>query len=774
MLKQFIRNFFKQKTVGMLNICSLSLGIMVSVIVGLWAITEFSFDDFHTNGDRIYRSLVNVRLNTVEETLPSTFKPLGKEAEDQIPDIEAMCRMQIQDMEIWIDNKVYPGNKIILTDDNFFTFFSFSLIDGNAKEALSAPEKVIISEAAATKYFPTENAIGKTIKYRGKDFNVAGIMKNILRNSHLQADLVFPFLKNWDENWGDSDNYYTYFLVKEGTDFPALNRQLSDILGNGLDFFKQVGASVYLELLKDMHFSSGVRNDGIVKGSKPLTIIFVFTAFVILILSCINFANLFVSTSFIRTKVIGIKKSQGASKASLVKEFYFETACYVIISIAVAIFLAIGSLPVFNQFTNSNLIIDFASPQLYIVLGVLLVFTVLLAGSFPALYMTKFGVIETLQSKFRGARISIFQKILIISQLSVSIVLLIIVSFMYKQVDFMISQDLGFDKENVIYVVGRDDFGEKYEEFRDELMKEPSITNISMKNSLPTDWVQGWTFKKQGAELESVMEVCRVKPDYFDFFDMKIITGENPFYLADADSLETCVINETAVRLLDMDDPVDKIIMANGRQLIVKGVVQDAQTRSFHRPIDPQVYFKLPDGYHSILFFKVKGDPARAINAIKNKWHESVPNIPFEYSYLDETYKKLYTAETNAGKVLIYAMSITFLITIAGLFAMAYYSIQRRIKEIGLRKVNGATIKDLLLLLNRDFVIWVAISFIIACPISYYCMEMWLDDFTVKTPLSFWVFLLVGLLAFLVALLTVSYQTWRVATMNPVRALKDE
>jgi putative ABC transport system permease protein len=399
---------------------------------------------------------------------------------------------------------------------------------------------------------------------------------------------------------------------------------------------------------------------------------------------------------------------------------------------------------------------------------------VLLAGTFPALYMTNFNPIQTLGGKFKGKNISLFQKSLIIIQFTASIALLIVVSFMQKQVQFVVNHDLGFDKENVIYVQGRDHFSSNYDAFRDELLKDPSISDITLKNSLPTNWMQGWGINNTGSSDVMVMEMNYVKPNYFDFMDMKIIEGENPFYLESNDSIIPVIINESALKLLKLKNPVNQIIIANGYQrMVVKGVMRNANIRSLRDEIDPQVYMKLERNTWRPVFFKVTGDPQRAIDVIRAKWEELEPDYPFEYHFLDDTYKDLYASEMNAEKVLAFAMLITFIISVAGLFAMAFYVTQRRIKEIGLRKVNGATLKDLLLLLNKDFVVWVLISFLIAMPVAYFGLQSWLDGFTVKTSLSIWIFLLVGIIAMAVALLTTSFQTWKVATMNPVKTLKN-
>ena len=774
-MKQFIHNFRKQRTVGLLNICSLSLGIMVSVIVGLWAINELSFDRFHKNKDRIYRSVLGLTQNGNFIQSSGMFRALGEQAKEELPVIEDMCRVVIRNNDITVDNVLHTGIQTFMADSNFFAFFTFPLREGDLHQVLSSPDRVVISETAALAYFPQQNPVGQVIKFEGRDFAVSGVMKDIPKNSSLQTDFVFSFAGRYaDMKWGDNDSYVTFFLLREGVLPGALEDPLTQLSYHNFEPYKSMGITISLESLSDMHFTSMFFDD-VVKGNKSLVMVFILTALVILVISCINFANLFVSTSFIRAKAIGIRKTVGAKKLNLIREFYWETACYVLVSIGVGLVLVTLVMPVFNNFTQANLTLDFSTPQLYFFLAALSFFVVLLAGSFPALYMTRFNVIETLSGKFKGKKISFFQKSLVITQFTASITLLMVVAFMQKQVNYVISYDLGFNREYVMYVHGRQYFEQNYKAIEGEFLQEPSITNVARKNVLPTDWTQGWGIKRipSGDALPVMMEMCRVSPNYFDFFEMKIVAGENPFFLES--SLETdVVINETAARLLGYEHPVGEMIAQDGGdgRYTIRGVVRDAYTKSLHKEVDPQVYLRLnDDGNWNAVFFKINGDPQRAISFIEQKWKEREADYPFEYHFLDDTYQQLYTSELNSGKVLSFAMLITLMITVAGLFAMAYYATQRRVREIAIRKVYGATIKDIFMLLNKDFVLWVAIAFMMACPVAYYGLYKWLEGFVVKTALNVWIFLAVGAVAFLITLLTTGYQTWKAATENPVKAI---
>lgn len=788
-MKQFIRNFNKQKVVGTLNICSLSLSIMVSIVVGLWAINELTYDNFYPDGDRMYRVVQNFELNGKPIRAATSFKPLGEIAEKELPSIEKMCRIVSRTMGVTFHNMVHFGVPSLVTDHNFFSFFGFPLKEGDIETAFSGTNNAIITESAARKYFPDEDPIGQRIVSHGYDFFISGIMYDIPRNSHIQAEVILPMFgsfKSWE--WDSGFYYDTYFILSHSADLNLIGERLTQINKAGAgDFLKNAYNEVGLELVRDIHFSKTEPGfDNAVKGDKSFLQILVFTALVILIIGCINFTNLFISTAFIRARSIGIKKSQGAGRRTLILEFYKETAVYVFISVVGGLLLAMLTLPVFNNYTGSTTVLDFYNPQLYVFLFCLIIVTILIAGSFPAFRMTKFGIIETIGGKFRGKKMSAFQKALVIIQFTSSISLLIIVFFFGRQIDTLLSQDLGFDNKNVFYVNGWGAFGADYKSLRNELRKNPAIADVAMKQyDLPLRMGNGVGVRSLDGDEAILIDLSEVSPNYFDFFDMEFLAGENPLWLETAANSRYCVINEAAARALGLEDnPVDasfmyisigqKLIENDGKTYTVKGVIRDSYVKSLHETPGAQMYLNLSRDDHNPIFIRTVGNPQDAIQAMEKMWKEINPNVPFEYHFLDETYDAQYKAEMNARNVLSYALLITFIISAAGLFAIAFYSTQRRIKEIGIRKINGAKVTDLLLLLNKDVVVWVVISFLIACPIAYVFLYNWLDDFVVKTSLSWWVFLIAGVLSALVALITVSYQTWRTATTNPIESLKTE
>ncbi len=783
-MKEFIKNFRKQKTTGWLSIISLSLGTMVAIMVGMWSINELSFDNFHKDGDRIYRITEQAYINNNLTKIPADESEVTIDEQylANNPELEQFTYLLNFDndrLSVQVNHIEYTSIPTVFTKENFFTFFSFPLKEGNPETALDIPGKVVIDETTASRMFPRGDAMGQMIKLNGNDYEISGVMYDIPRNSHLQVRMIIPLKNSPLQSLLNSSLYPIYYKLAKGTDVAALERKLTLAAHEKKDYLKNVDFQIKLQPLKDIHFGRGeFRFESAITGSKMEVRIYISVAAVILLLACINFTNLFVSNSFLRAKSIGIKQVQGAHRSSLRWDFYLETACYTVVSLVAGLFLAVAMTPYFNQYTNSNLYIDFGSVGLYVFLLVLVVVVVAVAGSMPAFRIARMNPLETIKGTYRGHPMSVFQKGLTVLQFTTSIALLLVTLFISNQVDFMLNQNTGFNKENVIYSFANIHLDEQYETLRNELMKTPAVTDVTLKNCLPTVWYTGMIVKKTNDDKSQSFECLYIKSNYFDMMGMQILEGENPIGKYEGSTF--CVLNETAVRLLGLENPVDQTILMMDNPFIIKGIIRDAQVRSLHKSTDPQVYVSTDylgwesSGYVPLLI-KITGEPQKAIAAIEKQWKTVMPDTPFEWHFLDEEYEKMYTSENNLRNMLSYAMIIGFAISVAGLFAMALYSTQRRRKEIAIRKVTGATVMDLLQLLNKSFMLWILIAFILGSLMAWFFMErFWLKSFIIQAPLSVGIFVGVGLVACLVALLTVSWQTWSAATTNPVKVINKE
>jgi putative ABC transport system permease protein len=775
----FERNFLKHRITNFLSIGGLSLGIAIALLLGWWAINEMKFDRFNADADKIYRVCREGFLNNETTKIGSVFGPLGREAKFRFPQIEESVRIiSTGKKRFQVGEVINYEESIYFADTNFFQFFGYPIKIGDKNTCFEDPDKIVITESFATKYFGDKNPIGETVNVYDRDWQVSAVMFNIPNNSHLQFDAlcVMSGAPNLDNSrWGNRDGFGTYIKIAENTDTEDLAKSITELARENFPPYIQIDISHFLQPLSDIYFNTeNFRFDYAVKSDKRFVMIFLYMAIAILIIACINFTNLFISTSFLRAKSIGLKKANGASKGSLIREFFIETSMYVLLSAIAGICFANLFLPMFNQLANSNITLDFSNVYLCSLLFGITVLTIIMAGTFPAFYLTKFNPATTLKGRFNGKNVSVLQKGLVILQFAASIVLLVTVVSIKKQVHFVQSADLGFNKSNVVYVDATGAFSESYETVKQELERNHGIVEVTAKNCIPSDWNQGIGVSTQETrENPYLMEICGIKDNYLDLMDIRIVEGENISNYHD--SLNYVMINEQAASALGLDNPIDETIYQGDEQLIVKGVLQDIKTKSLHSRVDPQVYRKLRrvESYN-VLMIRISDDTQSAIKAIKEKWQEVNPEYPFEYHFLDNTYDELYLNEIRAGRIVTWGMCIALFITMIGLFAMARYSTERRTKEIGLRKVNGAELFDILILLNKDFLKWVVIAFVVAIPISWYLVNSWLNSFAYRTSLSWWIFVMAGVIAVIISLSTVSWQTFMAARRNPVEALRYE
>ncbi len=779
LIKTLLKNFFKHRITNFLSVGGLSLGMAIALLLGWWAINEMKFDRFHADSDKIYRVCRGGYINNETMKIGSVFAPLSQAAKDRLPQIEESVRVTTTGKERFqVGEVINYEESIYLADTNFFQFFSFPVKTGDINSCFKDPDQIVLTESFATKYFGNKNPIGETVNVFNRDWQVSAVMYNIPYNSHLHFDALgvlsgVPGLAN--NNWGNRDMYGTYLKIVNNADTEELAKSITELARENFPYYIQMDISHFLQPLSDIHFNTEYfRFDYAVKSDKRFVMIFLFMAVAILIIACINFTNLFISTSFLRAKSIGLKKATGASKGSLIREFFIETSMYVLLSAAGGIGLASLFLPMFNQLADSNISFDFSDVYLISLLFGITVLTIITAGTFPAFYLTKFNPALTLKGKFNGKNVSVLQKGLVILQFAASIVLLITVVSIKKQVHFVQSADLGFNKSNVVYVDAYGAFSESYETVKQELERNHEVLEVTAKNCLPSDWNQGMGVSTyETREDPYIMEVCGIKNNYLQLMDIQIVEGENISKYHD--SLNYVMINEQAAAALGLANPIDETIYQADQPLIVKGVIQDIKSKSLHSRVDPQVYHKLRDVHRSnVVMIRITDDTQSAIEVIREKWLEVNPMFPFEYHFLDDTYDGLYQNEIRAGRIVTWGMCIALFITMIGLFAMARYSTEKRTKEIGLRKVNGAEIFDILILLNKDFLKWVIIAFIVSIPISWYLVNSWLNSFAYRTSLSWWIFAMAGVTAVLISLATVSWQTFLAATRNPVEALRYE
>jgi len=788
-IKTYIRVFLRDKVSLLLGVSSLTIGISVSLLIGLWYVNEVSYDKFHKDSENTYRVCRKILLGSEFKILGSEFNPLGKNIKSLFPEVIDAVRVSpiISEKGELVKNggKKYFLKHINVVDTNFFNFFDYEFKEGNAHAFIQNPNSIIIDEYTANLFFPDENALGKVISYEGER-EIVGILKNLPSNTHFKFHALLPIqsIPSIDNaKWGNRDNFMTYIKLAKNTNQASLCKKIKDYSVASCNHYRDGDIDYFLQPLQDIHLASGFMfeaESGVRTTNASMLITFLIIGIVILLIACVNFINLFISAAFLRAKAIGLKKVNGAKRLNIILDFMGETFLYVVFSGVLALFIIHAVVPYFSQFIGYTLLLDFADSKLWIMLLGIGLFISILSGAIPGLYMSGFNSLESLKGRFKGQRIIALQKSLVIIQFTASIALLTGVFFINKQIQFMNKADLGFDKEQLVYVNIPQSYVKKISSIQDELKRSPFVKATCLSNGTTLQWWQGNSIAKAETPDEQVVaEVKQMQHDYFKVYGLKVIEGENTLQDAIGKGFGSeCLINEKSGELLNLEKPyVGKSIKVGFRKpSTIVGVVKDAYTKSLNRKIDPQVYVRFCDIWAGMpLMVKTTGkDVKEVVDLLRNQWEANETDYPFEYRFLDKDYEALYKSDEQSGILALWTMGIALFLTIAGLWGMARYSSHCRIKEIGVRKVNGASTFEILRLLNTGFIKWVVVAFSIACPIAWYVMDKWLTSFVYKTQLSWWVFVLAGLIALGIALLTVSIQSYKAATRNPVESLRNE
>ncbi len=789
----FIRIFLRDKVSLLLGIGSLTIGISVSLMIGIWYLNEINYDNFHKDADNIYRICRKVYINNQDMLIGTEFNPLGKNITKEFPEVTEAVRVyplvNMKDIDKGVliknANRKYFIKQINLVDTSFFNFFNFQLKEGSIKAFKQKPNSIIIDEQTAHQIFQGENPIGKILTIKGNR-EVVAVMKNLPSNTHMNFHALIPIqsVNEVDNNrWGNRDFFVTYIKLHDNINQAELCKKMIAYSKRECEPYRKLNISYLLQPLKDIHLCSGFMFEeklGIRKGNLSLLNTFLSIGIVLLLIACVNFINLFISSAFLRAKAIGVKKINGAKQIHIIADFITETFLYAAISCFFAILICNGLLSYFSQFIGYYLTFKFNDIQLWIILISLVLFIGLFAGGIPGFYMSKFKVLETLKGRFRAKRIIYLQKALVIIQFTASIALLIGVFFINKQIRFMNSVDLGFDKEQVVYINIPEGFVKHFRTIQQELNNSPYIKATSLSRGTTLDWTQGIPIcSPKNPENKVLTEICMVQPSYMDVLNFQFVEGKNTLKDVFGKGVGSeCIINEKLGEILHLEKPyVGKTINVDFRGLMtITGVIKNAYTKSLIQKIEPQIYFRLDNIWSGMsLMVKASGKNIKSvIQLLQKQWQTYETVYPFEYYFLDKAYEKLYQSEERAGSLALWAMGIALFLTIAGLWGMARYSSNLRTKEIGVRKVNGATIFEVLSLLNIEFIKWIIIAFIIAIPIAWYFTDLWIQNFMLQTSISWWVFALAGLLAITIAVFTITWQSWQTATRNPIEALRYE
>jgi ABC-type antimicrobial peptide transport system permease subunit len=641
----------------------------------------------------------------------------------------------------------------------------------------------------AKKYFGTENPVGKTIEVEGKLAAVKGVIRDIPHNSHIQFDFLSSYdfiqeLASYGMSWG-SFNFVTYLQLEANRDIQEIGKNITAIAAKNNCPQVKDGVEFRLQPLSAIHLDSRAAYRNYIEvGDRKYVYVFSVIAFFVLFIACVNFMNLSTARSTTRAKEVGMRKTVGASRRQLIMQFFGESLFLTTMACVFALTLVTALLPAFNQITSKQLKLDLIDIQLVLGLIIIVLLTALTAGSYPAIYLSSFKPVKVLKGVFKSeGKGQTFRRVLVVTQFSLSIALLIGTSIAYNQLRFLRYSKLGFNTENIVYVPVKENIGKRYDAFKAELLNDSNILSVASQYYLFAE--EGafrttgydWEGKEKGQEVDIILNL--VDYDFIPMMDLELVEGRNFSKEYSTDATQAYILNEEAIKEMRMQDPVGKQFSYGKRKGTIIGVLKNAHFRSLHLNIEPHVFFFLEDvsaaTQYGVVLIKIDGNKTEeALSKIQGVWKKFNPISPFEYHFLDQKYDSLYRKEQKIGTILNAFTLFAIIISSLGLFGLASFLTEQRFREIGIRKVLGASESSIVFLLSKQFTKWVLISNIFAWPAAYFIMNEWLKSFAYRINIGIWVFVLSGMLAVGIALATVSYQAFRAAWANPVDSLRYE
>jgi len=803
-LKIALRNIQRQKFYAFINITGLTFGFITSLLIVLYIVDEFSYDKFHKDAELIYRVNLFGRMSGQEFNSNYTSAPVAGSFVEEIPEIETGCRIAPwDDIPVVYKEDAYTEKTVLLADSNFFDFFSFNLLQGDPETVLSKPYSLVLTETAANKIFGytgpgDSNPIGQNLEFGvGKwTCTITGIVKDPPPNSHFHFSMILS-MGSWDYSRSPvwvSNSLLTYIRLNENADwqiveakFPGLVRkyigpQVQQYLGISFDEFLEQGGAYgfYLQQLLDIHFSPEV--DLHLEPGGNMNTIYLLIAIVlfIIVIACINFMNLSTARFSGRAKEVGVRKSVGGSISSLRFQFLMESVLYTLISLLLAQIVLVLILPQFNVLSGKLLTINVLYNFYYLTGTLFLVFIVgILAGSYPAFYLTSFRPVEVLRGRIKaGMKSKGIRQILVIFQFTMSIGLIICTLLIYKQLQYLQNKDFGFDKNNVLVIRNAESLGSSKIAFKEELLKLPEVLNASVCNLVPPDVNYSDVFRPRGEDTqERGSNYCIVDEDLLKTLKLSIVDGRFFSKERPSDS-KAVVINEAAARLFGWKDPVGEKLQTlweenNEDVREVIGVVKDYNFQSLEEEITSLIIFLGTEG-NNLLVRLTPGDVNRNINLIQSKWKSFAPGTSFDYSFIADNFNAKFRKEQQLSKIFLLFTCLAIIIASLGLLGLATFTAEQRSKEIGIRKAVGASSNTIVKLMSLEYLKLIFISFIIAIPLSYGMINLWLKNFAYKTDLGIISFLIGGVIAVFIAILSVGYQSIKAASRNPVDSLRYE
>lgn len=787
-LKVAWRNLARNKAHTIINMAGLSVGLACSLLILLWVQNELDMDAFHKNGKNLYQVYERQYFDNKVNGQYYTPGLLAAELKRQIPEVTYATSTAFG-----FDNRhiFRVGNKILKMDgtaasSDFFKMFSYTLLQGNAQDALNNPSGIAISQKMAVDFFGSAGAaMGKTIRYDNqKDFMVSAIFENVKSNSSQKFEYLLNwdyFLQNhpWAKEWGNN-GALTYLQLRPDANPSIVDSKITYFLQK-LDKFEKKGTftqELGLQRFDQAYLHSNFVNGKIDGGRIEYVRLFSIVAVFILLIACINFMNLTTARSVKRAKEIGVRKVVGAVRSVLIKQFISESLLLTSIAVIISLFMVVALLPFFNQITQKQIELPFNQPLFWLKLLLITLITGIISGSYPALFLSSFNPVKVLKGTMKlDSGTTLFRKGLVVFQFVLSVVLIIGTIIVSRQVSYIQSINLGYDRENLVYIPIEGDLVSNYEVFKNEALKMPGIGSISRTDNAPTNMMAStigvqWPGKDPNVNIS--FADATVGYDFISTMKLKLSAGRD-FSKDFATDSVGYVINEAALKRTGYTDPIGKPLTMWGNKGTIIGIVKDFHFNSLHDQIKPLILrYGEKDGNGSILVRTLPGKTKEALSSLKTVYKQLNPNFQFTYTFSDDEYNKLYNNEQIVSKLSDSFAFLAIFISCLGLLGLAMFTAEQRLKEIGIRKVLGASVTSLFALLSSEFLVLVIIALLIASPMAWYAMNNWLRTFAYHAPVEWWMFALSGGIIIGIALATVSFQVIKAALVNPVTTLKSE
>ncbi|MBN8651958.1 MAG: ABC transporter permease [Cytophagales bacterium] len=798
------RTFLKSKGYSFINIVGLAVGLSACLLIGLYVKHELSYDRFHEKADRVYRVNMELKFGDNHLNLAVANPLFGETAKIEIPQVEQTTRLQ------WYgsllikkgDDNIRERN-VAWADSTLFDVFTLPMLWGNPATALREPNSIVITESVARKYFDRADVLGETLTINNTESRkITGVIKDLPSNMHFQFTSFVPVVERedaLDPTWAGSQNWNTYLLLKPGASeveaTSLLNKmvdnhlgpELKSILGKTLNEFNSEGNffKVSLTALPDIYLRSS--RIGELFGTGNIQYVYIFSAIAacILIIAIINFMNLATARSANRAREVGMRKVMGSMKSALVGQFITESVLTCVVAMLLAVGIAIGIIPFFNELIGKPIEISLLfTPQ---VGGIVLVLTLLvgvLAGSYPAFYLSAFQPVSVLKgSKSSGGKRSVFRNVLVVFQFAASVLLITGTLIVFRQLQFIQQKDVGYNRSQLLTLYNIDKLGNRTESMKTSLLQITGVDKVTVTGYLPVNFYRSNEsfFTSPSLEVKDMisMQKWTVDDDYVQTMGMQLLEGRN-FSRDIAADTSGIILNESAAKFLGTDQILEKKLyrLENEQTKELKeyrviGIVKDFNFSSLREQVKPLAFITgLNDGGMTVRL--QAGDLTQAVTAIETKWKSIASDLPFEYSFLDADFDQLYKGERQSGNLITYFATLSIIISCLGLFGLATFMAEQRTKEIGIRKVMGASVSGITTLLSKDFLKLVVIAVVIAIPAAWYFTSRWLQSFAYHTELEWWIFAVASVLALIIALLTVSVQAIKAAVQNPVNSLRVE